>query len=213
MSAVAGEWFEATVQAPVVIPDLDTWEQAEQSVRWAVGDLYAGGALGSTMSKAQGALFRYALEGSRATVRASSEKAQIGYARVLRGSENCAFCVMLAGRDILYNSPRGAKYVVGRGKTPVDTKPSHASQAKGIKTRGKQPLGEKFHDGCDCGVMPIRSADDWPKGYDIDGIQAKYRDALDHASSMDIRVGEVGKPRDLDDMNVLQAMRELHKLP
>lgn len=61
----------------------------------------------------------------------------------------CAFCSMLASRGAVY-SPESASRVVGRGQ-PVGSSP----RAKGIKSRGSQALGEKFHDYCRCEVVTL----------------------------------------------------------
>ena len=61
----------------------------------------------------------------------------------------CTFCSMLASRGAVY-SAESASRVVGRGR-PVS---SHRL-TKGIKPRGAQALGEKFHDYCRCEVVTL----------------------------------------------------------
>lgn len=60
----------------------------------------------------------------------------VSWARVLTGAENCAFCVMLASRGARYSS----------------------------KTRagGAKDDAYRFHDNCDCLVVPVYDFDDWP---------------------------------------------------
>ncbi|MBF6301176.1 hypothetical protein IU459_27060 [Nocardia amamiensis] len=70
---------------------------------------------------------------------------EIGWARVLSGSENCAFCAMLASRGPVYRSDKSALTVVGRGGRP----------------RGSRALGERYHDGCDCEAVLVRRGQDW----------------------------------------------------
>lgn len=60
----------------------------------------------------------------------------VGWARVLSGSENCAFCAMLASRGGVYASEHVAKY---RNIAGTDT----------------------FHDSCDCQIIPVRKGADW----------------------------------------------------
>lgn len=60
----------------------------------------------------------------------------VSWARVLTGVENCAFCVMLASRGAQYSS----------------------------KTRagGAKDDSYRFHDNCDCLVVPVYDFDHWP---------------------------------------------------
>lgn len=59
----------------------------------------------------------------------------VSWARVLTGAENCAFCVMLASRGAQYSSK------------------TRAGGVKGDKYR--------FHDNCDCLVVPVYDLDNW----------------------------------------------------
>ncbi|MBW0275005.1 hypothetical protein ATM97_27780 [Nocardia sp. MH4] len=79
-----------------------------------------------------------------ATANAATE--EIGWARVLSGDENCAFCAMLASRGPVYRSDKAALSVVGdrRGRT-----------------RGSRELGESYHDNCDCDAVLVRAGQDW----------------------------------------------------
>ncbi|MFI6215642.1 hypothetical protein ACIBCD_26925 [Nocardia brasiliensis] len=70
---------------------------------------------------------------------------EIGWARVLSGDENCAFCAMLASRGPVYRSDKSALTVVGRAGRP----------------RGSRALGELYHDNCDCEVVLVRRGRDW----------------------------------------------------
>ncbi|MGS2805340.1 VG15 protein [Nocardia sp. MW-W600-9] len=77
---------------------------------------------------------------------ANSSADEIGWARVLSGAENCAFCAMLASRGPVYRSDKSALSVVGdrRGRT-----------------RGSRELGERYHDHCDCDAVLVREGQDW----------------------------------------------------
>lgn len=57
----------------------------------------------------------------------------VAWARVLTGADNCSFCVMLASRGAVYSSK------------------AHA----GSKSY-------KFHNNCDCLVVPVFDREDWP---------------------------------------------------
>ncbi|WP_280393385.1 hypothetical protein [Nocardia wallacei] len=93
-------------------------------------------------------LARHARQAGRDAVidTAASAGDEIGWARVLTGAENCAFCAMLASRGPVYRSDKSASSVVGR---------------RG-RTRGTRELGEEFHDHCDCEVVLVRRGQDWP---------------------------------------------------
>lgn len=60
----------------------------------------------------------------------------VGWARVLSGSENCAFCAMLASRGPVYRSEHVAKFtnIAGTGT---------------------------YHDGCDCQAVLVRKGVPW----------------------------------------------------
>lgn len=70
---------------------------------------------------------------------------EIGWARVLSGAENCAFCAMLASRGPVYRSDKSALRVVGRNGRP----------------RGSRALGEAYHDHCDCECVLVRRGESW----------------------------------------------------
>lgn len=80
----------------------------------------------------------------------SPPRVPLGWARRLTGAENCAFCVMLASRGAVYRS---------------------RATAGGMR---------KWHDGCDCEIVPVYDLTDWPG---LDGfVEAKrrYAEALKH---------------------------------
>lgn len=215
--AVAAEWFEATYDLEgVVIPDTLELGEVAASARWAVGDLYAGGTLGTVYTRAEGALLRHALYSSRDTIEASATRNRIGYARVLRGPTNCAFCVMAAGRGATYTSERAAGRVVGRGKDPLAATTKNRKLAKGIKTRGQgrreRPIGSRYHDHCNCDVIAIRDDSDWPADYDVERLERMYQDALQEATTDGLYGGKPGVGSEDGELNVMQAMRRLHGL-
>ncbi|WP_228002148.1 VG15 protein [Nocardia australiensis] len=67
---------------------------------------------------------------------------EVGWARLLSGAENCAFCAMLASRGPVYRSDKSATSVVGR-------------------PRGNRELGEAYHDNCDCETVLVRRGQPW----------------------------------------------------
>lgn len=216
--AVAAEWSEAIIGLrDVIIPDVVEDAAVAASARWAVGDLYAGGSLGVAYSRAEGAVLRHALGVGRATVAESSTRSRVGYARILQGDKNCAFCVMAAGRGATYSSERAAKFVKGRGMNVEDAPTKRAARAaKGQRARGSQSLGDKFHDYCNCTVVTIRDDSDWPKDYDIDGLTRMYEDAVDEAGAGRVLKGGTPGPnaggKDDEELSVLQVMRRNYGL-
>lgn len=67
----------------------------------------------------------------------------------------CGFCGMLASRGADYDSEESALRVVGRGVPVHRTKGKSGGQGKGIKPRGSQAIGEKFHDHCKCRTVQV----------------------------------------------------------
>jgi hypothetical protein len=67
----------------------------------------------------------------------------------------CGFCGMLASRGADYDSEESALRVVGRGVPVHRTKGKRGGQGKGIKPRGSQAVGEKFHDHCKCRTVQV----------------------------------------------------------
>ncbi|WP_424824282.1 hypothetical protein [Rothia aeria] len=78
----------------------------------------------------------------------------IGWARVLTGRYSCGFCVMLASRG------------------PVYTSAHHAGQSK--------PGGrDKFHNNCDCLVVPVFKSTDWAGRREYEQLREFYRATID----------------------------------
>lgn len=63
-----------------------------------------------------------------------SDRAALGWSRVLTGRENCAFCAMLASRGPVYTSESSAQ---------------------------SREDGRRFHDGCDCLVVAVFDRSSW----------------------------------------------------
>jgi hypothetical protein len=65
------------------------------------------------------------------------------------------------------------------------------------KSAGSRKGGDKYHGDCDCQIVRIGSADDYPSGYLPDDHYAMYQAARDEAGSGDIK-------------DIAAAMRRLH---
>lgn len=85
---------------------------------------------------------------------AQKEPVKVGFQRVPK-SGCCGFCGMLASRGAVYSSEASAGGVVGRGVPVERTKGKRGGQGKGIKARGSQSAGEKFHDHCKCRAVQV----------------------------------------------------------
>lgn len=96
--------------------------------------------------------------GRRTILRAVEDTPEVlGYARVLTGYENCAFCVMLASRGPVYKSRRGAG----------------------------DPEIRVFHKGCDCKVVPVFDKAAWPGREQYRELAKLWRDATRGHSGKD----------------------------
>lgn len=77
-----------------------------------------------------------------------------GWARVATGRETCGFCMMLVSRGPVYLSAAGA------GLDTDDTTAKHLIN-KG-DTEALNKLMKRWHEGCDCKVVPVFDKADWP---------------------------------------------------
>lgn len=166
--------FDAVLAAPAAT------EQAEQAARWAIGPLFAENA-DLALSNLLGVAQRLVLQPGRDSVFASAglDPVRTAVARVPSGPTTCRFCVMLASRGPIYQSEVSAELVVGRGSTrsgyDAAGRRLRGGVGGGVKARGKMPIASRFHDGCDCATVVVRSASDYPDGYDPDALYELYR--------------------------------------
>ena len=82
----------------------------------------------------------------------------LGWARVLSGDENCAFCVMLASRGPVFESAYAA------GKIPAPDTP-----------RG---WANRYHDNCDCAVVAVPASGRWAGAEQAKAAKALYDEAV-----------------------------------
>ena len=94
----------------------------------------------------------------RSTFQNSAYASGAGWARVPQGSHTCNWCLMLASRGGVY----------------------HSKQLAQFGTNGK-----KYHGDCDCQPTLVRSPEDYPEGYDPDGLYDQYLQARRDAGSGD----------------------------
>lgn len=199
-ASLAADFFETSVgRAPLLAAPV-TREAAEASARWAIGPVWedkpekALGQLTTSMA-------RHVRQAGRDTVRDSAlDTRGVAYARVLRGDENCGFCVTMAGR--------GAVYTESTAVGDVERRARGGGYAKA------------YHDECDCDVIAIASESDWPAGYNHKKYELMYYEARKKADKdaqtgyKMLKGGTPGLPRELRDPNeplsILQAMRDIY---
>ena len=124
-------------------------EQAVASARWGIGPLFQTEPdPAGALAALMGATQRLVLQPGRDTVWAASRRDPVStsFARMPSGPTTCRWCVMLASRGFDYSSD------VAAGE------------------------GRKFHDRCDCVIVPGRSRDDLPEDYDLDEYKRLYAD-------------------------------------
>lgn len=138
----------------------------------------------SVFTATSGSAVRRVLAGSRETIQETSfNDGYVGTWRRVTGPHPCGFCAMVAMN--LFNSESSALFVQGRGVDPSIALDASGRRRKGyiggvgggVKARGAQALGKKYHDHCQCTAVPaIRDA--YPDGYveTIDRFRELWRD-------------------------------------
>ena len=141
-----------------------TPERVDSLARWAVTPLVDDSLDSSVLTRLTGAAARGIFDASRLTVvdgvTRNSDGRRVYFQRVPRPGA-CAFCQMLASRPqyMAYKTEESAGAVAGRGSTRTGYDEFGNSLAGGrgggIKARGTQELGEKYHDECHCVSVPM----------------------------------------------------------
>ena len=220
-ATVAAEYFEELIDAPAVLADPVDSEVVEGMVGWAVGPLYGELAprvdengepvlddsgepivdkIPPDPAKAQrnilGASQRHIQDTGRNTIRYSAENTPgVGWARVLRGEENCAWCVVMASRGAVFQSRQTASMV--SSKDPIAA------------------AAHLTHNHCDCDILPIRDDSDYPPGYNVGKYYDQYLEARKRAGIKDVKGGKDSRGIGLKNIpdsekDILQLMREIH---
>lgn len=160
-ASLAATWYEDSlpgspyIAVPAAAPKV---EQMVSSVQWAlnVGDATTG------LSLLDGTLQRAVHDAAMRTTEWNTELEGGGARWARHASANaCKFCRMLATRGAVYHSASLAVAVGGRGKDVASNfdeygRRKRGGQAKGIRTRGSQAIGSKFHDHCHCVAVEVR---------------------------------------------------------
>ena len=163
-SEVAAEWYttlrgNAGVTrpfSPILAPDIPT-DQLDAGVRYSLTPLFRPQEFigADVLSLLAGFTQKMIANQGRDTVTRSAvaDPVRVGYARIPR-TGCCAFCGLMASRGAVYRSEASAGGVVGRGVDPESTAGKRGGQGKGVRLRGAQAAGKKFHDHCRCVVAP-----------------------------------------------------------
>ncbi|OZE92461.1 hypothetical protein CH298_02695 [Rhodococcoides fascians] len=131
------------------------------STRWALSPLFTPGNDTSPLSLLSGMAKRRVFNASRQTVLDNaSREGNVQYARYASKTA-CEFCRLLATRGAVYGSKEAATRVAGRGKEVAsnfrpDGRKKRGGQAKGVRIRGNQKSGDRFHDNCKCIAVAVR---------------------------------------------------------
>ena len=178
---VSAKQFRATIAMPA--PD----EQSIRAAKWALGPLFdeqADSAL--SLDRLQNSMQRLVLQPFRDSIwnAAASDPVRTGVLRKPTGLVTCRFCVMLASRGPVYHFTASgdstAGNTVGRGSTRsgFDAAGNRLSGGRGggIVARGNQPLGNRYHDDCDCVPVIIQSPADYPEDYDQKAYERLYQE-------------------------------------
>lgn len=133
----------------------------------------------------------------------------------------CEFCRMLATRGAVYASESAAERVGGRGKdvsTSFDAmgKRKRGGLAKGVRTRGTQKVGDRYHDNCHCVAIEVRPGDTYDPPPYVADWEAEYV-AASKIASQEHRMSGGSNPIDLsgsgagDTKSILREMRNARK--
>lgn len=202
---LAADWYDESA------PDLDyratpsgmpNVQALQESTQWALG---ASG--DAALARLAGTLQRAVFNGARNTIVDNAAR-ETGSRWARHASANaCEFCKMLASRSVgrnatFYTSEQSATGVVGRGveMSAQDRRDRAAGSARrsvdgskgqflagGIKSRGTQKLGDKFHDHCRCTPVEIRPGQKYEAAPYVERFEAEYIAARKAAGSGDVK--------------------------
>lgn len=181
-SELATVWYDDSAPAlpyratPAALPPV---EQLASSASWALG------ATGdAALSRLAGTMQRAIYGASRQTI-VENAQTERGATWARHASANaCEFCRMLATRGDVYASESSATQVGGRGmdvsatRDPVTGKRKSGGQAKGVKARGTQALGDRYHDHCHCMAVQVRPGQSYEPPSYVEAWEQQYIDAV-----------------------------------
>jgi hypothetical protein len=147
-------------------------------------------------ARLEGGLQRHVVQPARDTIaeNAAADPEQPRYIRVPRGAKTCAFCVMLASRE-LQSIPKGKANFSGYSARNV----RHDEETGRLHVFAEN--GDKYHDHCDCEAVPV-----WP-GDNARDFSPNFQDFQDMYQKATADAGTSS-----DTKKILAKMRELHGL-
>lgn len=161
MAEQALVYAESMLNAPLALSLDIPWEKIIASIRWAIAPVFGGEPdVESARENLRGSVGRHMRQPARdQLIKAGSDpKSHYGWARVLRGEYDCAFCIVLASRGSSKNEATGL-YT------------SKTSAGYDVREVG----GDRFHDFCDCEIIMVKSDEDYPEGYSPDKYYDMYK--------------------------------------
>lgn len=163
-AAAAADWYEELRAADGLADGFAALVDDTLSVdalRASTGYQLRNGDPDALASRLGGVLQRHILGAGRRTIgrNMDADPADVRYARIPRGPKTCAFCSMLASRGWVYRSR---------------------------ETASQRKKGGRYHDRCDCAIVPS-----WSKrtptidGYDPGALYKQYQQARTAAKTTD----------------------------
>lgn len=124
----------------------------------------------------------------RATVITNARNDPNAVRYVRHASANaCAFCAMLATRQAVFRSEESASVVVGRGTAKRNDGSGYDRLRKGVRARGSQSLGERYHTNCHCIAVPVWPGQELEEAPYVAGWREAYYAATDEVGSADTK--------------------------
>lgn len=187
---ITADWYEAQapdlnyVARPAALVDEG---QLQATARWAAGTVLTKSPV-SPLDLLAGSMQRALFNESRETIVENAE-VEPGARWARHASANaCEFCRMVATRGAVYTSESAASRVGGRGvdeSTNIGRR--RGGQARGIRARGNQSIGDKYHDHCHCIAVPVRPGQSYnPPSY-VEEWEAEYTLARQAADGVDAK--------------------------
>jgi len=178
---ITADWYEAQapelsyVARPAALVDEG---QLETTARWAAGTVLTKSPV-SPLDLLAGSMQRALFNESRETIIQNSD-AEPGARWARHASANaCEFCRMVATRGAVYASESAASTVGGRGST--------GGRGGGVRTRGNQAIGSKYHDHCHCIAVPVRPGQSYEPPAYVEEWEAEYTRAREAADGNDAK--------------------------
>ena len=191
-ASIAADWYDE-LRMDERLPDVfvsDLVEPIERDfvqkrVRYGAGSLF-GDNPADALAFTKGAVTGWVTQAFSDTIEANAARDPRSRGWVRKPEPGaCKFCLMLASRSAesvhggIYASREAATTVQGRGierQLKTDSLGRTAMRGGGVKARGSQEMGDKYHDHCRCTAVPI-----WPDtniaaqhGFDPEDLYQRY---------------------------------------